>query len=256
MTETSITIGDNININMDEVKYEERPIYGVYFISCIGNYLDVIKEQLDFFTNTDLYKKSTKIICVICSYCHYNYLLQSMLYNSDYLHIMELVTTPENLYEKFAINNYKEHILNNEKYYIYYFHTKGVTHGDEEYYINIRRNLLFYLCQMDITLKLLQYVDAVGCDLSIFPKKHFSGNFWWSKSEHVNTLENVGDGYLAPEMYICSNPDNKYISLCQNNKTDKYSDTFLKTYEDIIKQITTSEIINWFDLNPHISALL
>jgi hypothetical protein len=161
------------------------------------------------------------------------------------------------LYEKFAINNYKNHIpAESEKYYLYYFHTKGVTHGSEEYYINIRRNLLFYLIKMDISLKLLQHFDAVGCDLSLFPKKHFSGNFWWSKSEHVNTLENVGDGYLAPEMYICSNENKKYVSLSQHCKTDLHSNTFTKSNEEIIQQITSSEIINWFDLNPFITALL
>jgi hypothetical protein len=252
----TILIKDNIPININNIIPEDRPIYGVYFISCIGCYLDIIREQLEFLINTELYKKSKKIICVICSYCHYNYPLQSMLYHLDHLHIMQLVTTPDNLYEKFAINNYKSYLPDDEKYYIYYFHTKGVTHGNEEYYINIRRNLLFYLCQMDITLKLLQHVDAVGCDLSVFPKKHFSGNFWWSKSEHVNTLENVGDGYLAPEMYICSNSNNSYISLCQNAKSDKYVETEKKSSEDVINQITSVEIVNWYDLNPFITALL
>jgi len=243
--------------NLDAIEIEERPIYGVYFISCIGNYLDIVKEQLEYFTNTELYKKTSKIICVICCYSDYDYPLQSMLYNLDHLHIMQLVSTPDNLYEKYAVNNYKKYIPENtDKYYIYYFHTKGVTRGDNEYFINIRQNLLFYLCQYEITLKLLRYFDAVGCDLSMFPKKHFSGNFWWSKSEHVETLENVGDGYLAPEMYICSNGNNKYMSLCQFAKTDKYAETILKSRENIIKQITSNECINWADLNPFITALL
>ena len=243
--------------NLDAIEIEERPIYGVYFISCIGNYLDIVKEQLEYFTNTELYKKTSKIICVICCYNDYDYPLQSMLYHLDHLHIMQLVSTPDNLYEKYAVNNYKKYIPENtDKYYIYYFHTKGVTRGDNEYFINIRQNLLFYLCQYEITLKVLRYFDAVGCDLSMFPKKHFSGNFWWSKSEHVETLDNVGDGYLAPEMYICSNANNKYMSLCQFVKTDKYSETIIKTRENIIKQLTSNECINWADLNPFITALL
>lgn len=241
----------------NNIKIEERPIYGIYFISCVGCYLDIIKEQLEYFTKEEIYLKSTRILCIVCSYCHSNYPLQSMLYNLDYLHKMDLITTPDNLYEKFAINNYRNHIPSeSEKYYLYYFHTKGVTHGSDEYYVNIRRNLLFYLIQVDISLKLLQHFDAVGCDLSLFPKKHFSGNFWWAKSEHVKTLENVGNGYLAPEMYICSNDNNKYVSLCQNCKTDSYSNTYSKTKEDIINQITSSELVNWCDLNPFVTALL
>jgi hypothetical protein len=170
---------------------------------------------------------------------------------------MKFITTPLNLYEKFAINNYKNILSEyNEKYYIYYFHTKGVSRGKNKFFINIRQNLLFYLCQYEITLKLLQHFDAVGCDLSMFPKTHFSGNFWWSKSEHIATLENVGDGYLAPEMYICSNSNNKYISLCQLAKMDIYEETKLKKNENIIEQLTSNEIINWCDLNPCVLALL
>ena len=57
-------------------------------------------------------------------------------------------------------------------------------------------------------------------------------------------------------MYICSNDNNKYVSLCQNCKTDSYSNTYSKTKEDIINQITSSELVNWCDLNPFVTALL
>jgi hypothetical protein len=241
--------------NMKYIVKEDRPIYGIYFISCIGCYLDIIKEQLEYLTTSELYKKSKRIKCIICSYSEFDYPLQSMLYNLDYLHIMDLVTSPDNLYEKFAINNFRSYIQD-ESYYLYYFHTKGVTHPNDNYFINIRRNLLFYLTHVDINLKLLKYFDAVGCDLSSFPKKHFSGNFWWSKSEHIKTLENVGNGYLAPEMYICSNSKAKYISLCQNAKTDQYQDTSNKSSAIVISQITTNELQNWADLNPFVTALL
>ena len=46
------------------------------------------------------------------------------------------------------------------------------------------------------------------------------------------------------------------MSLCQFVKTDKYSETIIKTRENIIKQLTSNECINWADLNPFITALL
>ena len=34
--------------------------------------------------------------------------------------------------------------------------------------------------------------DAVGVAFEKIPTNHFSGNFWWSKSEYIKTLINVG----------------------------------------------------------------
>jgi hypothetical protein len=57
-------------------------------------------------------------------------------------------------------------------------------------------------------------------------------------------------------MYICSNPKAKYVSLCQNTKTDQYDETSKKTSSVVISQITTKELQNYADLNPFVTALL
>ena len=123
------------------------------------------------------------------------------------------VTTYKNLFEKFAINNYKKYIDDNE-YYLYYFHTKAVT--KENTIFEKRRIILnhYIITKYKLCIDLLQTYDAIGCTLYIHPKLHFSGNFWWSKSSHVNELKDIGTCYLDPEMYICS-LNKKYISLSQ-----------------------------------------
>ena len=57
-------------------------------------------------------------------------------------------------------------------------------------------------------------------------------------------------------MYICSNTDSKYVSLCQNAKHDKYSETLEKSETNIKSQITCNDIINYYDLNPFVTAML
>ena len=53
-------------------------------------------------------------------------------------------------------------------------------------------------------LNLLNYYDCVGINLRFYPNIHFSGNFWWSKSEHIKQLKQIDNNYLSPEMFICS----------------------------------------------------
>ena len=219
------------------------PIFGVYFICCINNYLEVVKEQINIL-NKGLLDITTKIIIFITKYnkddCSE---LDKILNNYDKF---ILVQSQENLYEKYAINNYKQYITE-KKYYLYYFHTKGLKNINDPL-LNVfssRRQILNYytLLQYKINIKLLKKYDAIGCSLHLYPKKHFSGNFWWSKSSYLKTLENINDKYLSPEMYILSNNNCKYISLANDTNNiliDKY---IFPDEKKIEKNITTKIIV-------------
>jgi hypothetical protein len=58
---------------------------------------------------------------------------------------------------------------------------------------------------------------------------NFSGNFWWSKSENMKNLNDVNDNYLAPEMYICSQENGKFISLSQKTNYDIINNQIYRT---------------------------
>lgn len=81
----------------------------------------------------------------------------------------------------------------------------------------------FNVHQYKNCLKLLDEYDAVGVDYHDFPFKHFSGNFFWTKSSHVKNLpylywtperENapLGEERHAAEAWVCK-PNGKYKSL-------------------------------------------
>ena len=166
------------------------------------------------FSKKGLLQVTTKLIIFITNYDENNVELNNLLEQFNENNKFVIIKSSENLYEKFAINNYKKYIPD-PNYYMYYFHTKGVSRSEGDVFESRRKLLDFYtLEKFYINIKLLKCYDAVGCSSSLYPKKHFSGNFWWSKSSYLRTLENINDKYLSPEMYILSNNNCKYIKKC------------------------------------------
>ncbi len=185
-------------------------IYGIYYICCIGNYLNIVKNQIEKLIKSDLYNYSKKIICFVC------------VFKDDVIELLsqykkiEIIKTNENLYEKFAVNNFKKYI-NDDNYYIYYIHSKSVSRNGKNY--DDWRFICDYFTieKWKLNVYLLNYYDCVGINLKFFPKIHFSGNFWWSKSTHIKLLSDVDNHYLSPEMFICSRDNTNYINLYSSN---------------------------------------
>lgn len=219
------------------------PIFGVYFICCINNYLEVVKEQLNIL-DKGLLDITTKVIIFITKYDKGTCLeLDNILNKYDKFIIIK---TPDNLYEKYAINNYKQYITAKE-YYLYYFHTKGLKSINDPL-LNVfssRRQILNYytLSQYNINIKLLDLYDAVGCSLHLYPKKHFSGNFWWSKSSYLQNLKNINNKYLSPEMYLLSDDNCKYISLANDTNNILVQNYKFPDELSIKKNLTTKFIV-------------
>jgi hypothetical protein len=205
-------IKKNILNNLQITYLENRQIYGVYFICCIGDYLHIVNDQIQKLINSGLYSKTKEIICFVCmetSEC-----LQ-LLNNYDKI---KIISTNENLYEQFAINNYKKYI-DCESYYLYYIHSKSVTQKEKCFFD--WRNLCDYFTinKWRLNVELLNYYDSVGINMKNYPKKHYSGNFWWSKSEHLNKLKDINDAYLSCEMYVFNYMKTNCVSLYQSYVT-------------------------------------
>lgn len=195
-------------------------IYGVYFICCIGDYKRIVSEQMSSIGRSGLFQKTQTIFCFICKYDP-----DVMEILNPYIEKLKIISTTENLYEKYAFTNFRSHIATAHPYYLYYFHTKGVSRTANVFH-ETRRNLDYFILEKhEICMFWLDNgYDAVGASLSLYPALHFSGNFWWSKSSHLKRLpKEMRNTYYAPEMYVCSSSLGKYISICQhtNNKTRK-----------------------------------
>jgi hypothetical protein len=238
---------------------ENKCIYGVYYVCCYGDlYLSIVEEQLEILKKSKLYEKTKKLYIFICLYNDENHDLKNLFKKFDINNKFELITSHLNLYEKFAINNFRNYIKINETndYYVYYFHTKGITHEiSDSMFHNRRKNLNYYiLIKHRLCLKLLNHYDAVGCTLYRYPKTHFSGNFWWSKSTHIQKLtQTISDSYLAPEMFICSCDNGKYISLSnttnETHDANRLEENIFTNNELILKNITENILYNEWGIN-------
>lgn len=220
-------------------------IYGVYFICCIGNYKEIVEEQMATLRRSGLLRKADAIYCFICLY---NKEIEPIL--KPYLSKLRIISTPENLYERFALDHFREHIPSKGPYSLFYFHTKGVSRDVKTMGIfhQQRKNLDYFILERyEICLFWLDHnYDAVGAALSLYPAMHFSGNFWWAKSSHLDRLPPtvVSKGYLAPEMYVCGFPEGRYISVCQTTNSKSITDFKGLSNMDILKQSTCVPIIN------------
>lgn len=135
--------------------------------------------------------------------------------NGDYKeaqdHIKEenifLLNNDVSKYEFPTLNLIKEACAKTDQK-ILYIHTKGASTGLNQNIIDwINVMCYFNIDRYKSNLELLDILDAVGVDYHENPFKHFSGNFWWSKSSHVNKLPLLIDqDRHAAERWICSKP--------------------------------------------------
>jgi hypothetical protein len=125
--------------------------------------------------------------------------------------------TFENRYEMSTLSMMYKNALQNDAYYLY-IHTKGSSRINSNNeppnypYENIEnwRKIMDHFCieNSDVCISELKNYDLVGCNyvssgsISIDVLSHYSGNFWWSKSEFIRKLPNLdtiqnSDRFLA-----------------------------------------------------------
>ena len=131
-----------------------------------------------------------------------------------------------NKVREFAISN---NTRNNTNANILYLHTKGISFSDNYQEENdwIDMMLYFLVEEHKVCIDKLDTTDinAVGCNFMHVPTKHFSGNFWWAKSNYIKTLP-ILEEYKVPvipcdaEFWLCIN--NPKIYTMHNSNLDHY----------------------------------
>ena len=179
-----------------------KPILIYYHTYLVGNFKLLIHEQLLKLFSSGLYENCENIYIGITSHDQKNteWVLNLI---KNYNKIIPLVYE-ENNAEKSTLK-YLMDTAKKGDYYFYYFMTKNVyTNTGAKSSITheqIIKNELWRVSMefntIDRWRECISYLDegygAVGCNyrptshVGIHP--HFSGNFWWSKSEHINSLD-------------------------------------------------------------------
>jgi len=191
----------------------EKNIKLFYHAYLINNYKDIITEQLTNVFYSELYKN--------CQEFH----IGIVGGEEEKKWIINLVEKYSKIELHFFDNGDEKNTLrliplkSKPNDYILYFHTKGITHNSITH--NLWRRLIEYktINEWKKCIEILNEYDCVGplyrenTFLGYFP--HFSGGYWWSKYEHIITLNNsyLSEDYLhkrmGAEFWIGSNPNSK-----------------------------------------------
>jgi hypothetical protein len=98
-----------------------------------------------------------------------------------------------------------------EDFLVLYIHSKGVRWNGQNKCVTdwVEYLTYFNIIKHENCLNKLIINDVVGVNLQHDPCTHFSGNFWWSHSNYIKTLNpHIDKTYNGPEFWICQPKEN------------------------------------------------
>ena len=99
--------------------------------------------------------------------------------------------------------------------HILYIHSKGATTPNNQCIIDWRKYMTYFnINQFKKCLNLLKTNDTCGVDLVQMPTTHYSGNFWWSKSEFINKLPLISEISKTDSFSILTTRHNAEFWIC------------------------------------------
>lgn len=180
-------------------------------ICCINNWKSVIDNIILNIKKYNLYEKVKEIRAVILGNRE-NYIFDkkiNIVYESN----------NKRLYERKILNILYEDSFK-EDFNVLYLHSKGVKWNNKNNCVTDWVELLLYFnikYHEEILNKLHNY-DVIGVNLSLKDTVHFSGNFWWSKSNYIKTLnKEIAKQYCGPEFWITQKTSGNFLSVWNSN---------------------------------------
>jgi GR25 family glycosyltransferase involved in LPS biosynthesis len=185
-------------------------------VCCINNWKEIFDKLLQDIHTSGLYDIINDIRCNV---------LTENNENVDYIKekdfkIKIIGTDVIESYEKSTLDILLED-SKKETFYVLYIHTKGVKHNNTNICVTDWVEYLTYFNIYKYTkcIKELENYDTIGVNLiDVKDNIHYSGNFWWSKSEYIQTLDKCkNENYNSPEFWITEKKTGKYLSLWNSN---------------------------------------
>jgi len=215
---------DNIVCSIQNVLYDNpkktlinnNNIYVYIHVCCLNNWKEIFNNIIHKIKDSGLYEIVKEIRCGVLGDYDIN------IFNDPKIKIIGH-SNNMSLYEPFTLNLLHEQ-SKNEDFKVLYLHTKGVTQIQNIYKYNnvvdwVNYMHYFNIYKNSICINLLNEHDCIGVNLYDSPVLHYSGNFWWSKSEYIKKLQkNINcNNYFSPELWISETRIGSYISLWYSN---------------------------------------
>ena len=260
---------DNKNYGSKKINIYEKKILIYFTICCINNFLEISEHIYNSLKqNNELFNSIYEIRLIILNAKNDN-LLKSF-YNYEKINVIyKFDSNPGNQGEYITMNIIKKHSQTDD-FYILYLHSKGVS--DRHQTNKMKKNILswtnyllyFNINYFEFIYNNLEIFDVIGVQLhgnnsnnyyknfcgieDLISKEgycgpswpyHFSGNFWWSKSEYIKNIRNPEEKYPAAEFWITNGNTAKLLTLWNEN-INFYEEELKKSlYENKLLKLDT-----------------
>lgn len=192
-----------------------------FHVATIGNYQSIVDRVFELLTKSELLHTLHRLYINVAGN------EEVKLPENNKIKVLPS-RSPLNEYE-FSTLNYVKEYSNVKNANILYLHTKGAGTPSNICIDEWREYMLYFnIINFNNALEQLKNYDATGVDLSNEPTKHYSGNIWWSKTDHIKQLKYpielpiiLSERHKC-EFWICSRESGKYNTLHQSN-IDVYS---------------------------------
>ena len=149
------------------------------------------------------------------------------------LHIIEY-SSQTSLFELPTLELLRVYAKNNKDTCILYLQTKGISYNPSLQTVNDWIDLMLYWLveRHDKCIELLENTDihTLGCNKANTPQQHYSGNFWWSKSEWLSQIEKFqGTEKALAEWWLMSLKGGKHRCLF-NSGVDHYQSVYPRSF--------------------------
>lgn len=161
--------------------------------------------------------------------------IKSIVGEQNYSKLQIIEYSPKtNLFEIPTLELLRVYSKNNPDTAILYLQTKGVSYSRSLQTVNDWIDLMLYWLveRHDKCIELLESTDihTLGCNKATTPQEHYSGNFWWSKSEWLSKIEKIkGSEKALAEWWLMSLEGGKHRSLF-NSGVDHYQTVYPRSF--------------------------
>lgn len=214
-------------------KEDERPIYIFYHIATIGRWKEIVKEQMNILINSGLYDKCEGIwYGCNCEKCPSE--LSTFFKPYDKVRPLPGALIPDQkTYENGTVNAMLDFLRDKDPGYVFYMHSKGVTarHPSQEgwrqymMYWNVRK---YHIC-IDLLSRGFNTTGVCHTKLPLI-YEHYSGNFWWARSEYLlkkPKIKDLTDRYNAERFLLRNDMEKKNVCIYQKTFLFPYIHTYM-----------------------------
>lgn len=169
--------------------------------------------------------------------------------------IVQNFSTSLDLFENCTIKSLHQYAKIHPDTNILYMHTKGISYEKNNPFVvgifSWMRYMMYCLIHHHTScLSLLEFYDTVGTNFRPFQESntnpdHYSGNFWWARSDYVSKLpvHHLKDKYHA-EFWLLDDPAKEVLHYnCFSMKHMYEFDYPIESYKDVITQQYKEQVL-------------